>query len=447
MTQRTNPHGRARPRPGWRPAVLAAAVAAALAGCDSLLDVENPNQLVQEDLEQPAAAPAIVNGTLTTVARAHSYLLLMSSTISDELKWVGSRDGWREYDAGTISNASNEFADLVFPYVAEGRWMADEGVRLLTGFDAQNQLPNRNLLAQAHLYSAISYATIADLHEDFVFSNRKEAGAPFGTANMVKLYDQAIANLDKGLAVAQATGNVALRQTILAQRARTKHARGVWQKIKPSVNLASPLVNDAGAVADAEAFLALNPATDWRYRFTYSATTWQNEWGAWVNERLEMRPGDAYVVPTANDKQMASIRLRDPISNAADPAFARIVNEAVAARQYGPITVVSWREIQLILAEAALAAGNTAKFTTHVNAVRALDNLPAYSGQIPAIDLLKHMRMANLYLQNRRLSDMYRFGARSPTWMAGSEAVAKPGTLLPIANIERISNCHILGSC
>ena len=166
-----------------------------------------------------------------------------------------------------------------------------------------------------------------------------------------------------------------------------------------------------------------------------------------MNERLELRPSDSYVVPTANDKQVASIRLEDPIDGIPDPALTSILNEATTARNWPPITIVSARELLLILAEAELLAnGDTPVFRGYINRVRAVDGVSDYTGQIPAVDILQHQRMAGLYLTGRRLADHYRFGTRSPLWIPAGAAATRPGTLFPIAQIERTSNCHIVGS-
>jgi hypothetical protein len=416
-------------------------------GCSGLLDVENPNSLVQDDLNSPAAAGALANGALATVARGFGEIILLHGAASDELQFTGSRDAWIQLQEGDLRDPANEFSDAAWPFVVEGRWMADEAVRLLGEFDQEGNLANRLLLARAQLYSAIIYTQVADMWEDFALSNRTEAAPPRGADNMLGLYDRAIERLDAALAIAQVAGNAEFRATILAQRARTRHARAVRAKITPAGSTpADPLVNVAAANADAQAALALVAPT-WRYRFTYSANTVANNWGAWVNERLELRPSDSYVFPTATDKQVAGIKLRDPIDQVPDPALAGIINEAVVARQFGPVTVTSAREMRLILAEAALASGNTAGFATHINAIREGDGLTPWSGQVPALEMLRHHRMGGLYMTGRRLNDHYRFGTKSPLWNPNAAAAQRPGTLFPIAEVERTSNCHIQGSC
>lgn len=419
----------------------------ALTACNSLLDVENPNSLVQEDLETPNSAAALANGALSTVSRGVGEALMLHSASSDELQFTGSRDAWIQLETGDLRDPANEFTDAAWPFVSEGRWMAEEAVRLLEGFDAEGRLENPDYLARSKLYAAIMRTLIADLWEDFVLSDRREPAPPVGEGGMLGFYDYAIGQLDAALTIAQSTGNGELEGAIMAQRARTKHARAVREKFTPAGTAPSdPLVNDAGVNADALAALEM-VEDSWQYRFLYSSSTVSNSWGGWVNERLELRPSDAYVDATENDKEVESVTLLDPIDGVVSPALESIILEAVAARDWPPITVVSARELLLILAEAELAAGDDAGFTTYINRVRALDGLTAYSGQMDAEELLQHERMAGLYLTGRRLGDHYRWGTTSFRWNPNASAATRPGTLFPIAQVERTSNCFLAGTC
>jgi hypothetical protein len=133
----------------------------------------------------------------------------------------------------------------------------------------------------------------------------------------------------------------------------------------------------------------------------------------------------------------------DPIEGALDTRYMAFVTEFLAGEGYSPLTVVSERGLRLILAESALAGGDMAAFTEHINMIRVgLDKLTAYSGQISGSDMLQHERRVNLFLQYKRLQDHYRFGSTSMNWLAGSKAASTPGTMLPITRIEILANCH-----
>lgn len=434
-------------RPGrLRPLIAGLMVGSvALTGCSGIFDVENPNQVLREDLSNPVAANAVANGALSTVARGVSSTILPMAAVGDELKWVGSYDSGRELEQGNLSNARNEFTMGAFPNLSQGRWMADEAIRLLEIMDKDGTLKDRNDLARSYLYAGIAYVTIGDNFEDFVISDGREAQPPIGKDKMASVYDRAIDDLSRGLEIATATGNKDLRATLLAMRARARHARGVWQKVHSPGG--SPLVNDAEAVADANAFLALSMAADWKFRFAYSNLTVANTLGSWINERREFRFGDDFIVPDASGKLVASVKMKDPIDDVVDPALSKIINEFIVARQYGPLTITSAREIRLILAEAAIAANDIPAATAQINAIRSLDGLTPYSGQISAEAILRHTRLVNLFMQGRRTLDMYRFGQRSPLWLPTSEAYTTMKAELPIADIEARSNCYIVGTC
>jgi len=420
--------------------------------CSSLLDVKNPNNVNANDLNNPAAAPAIANGALATVAYGWGAILLEYSTASDELTWIGSRDGFRELDVGNMTNPTNEFTDAAFPFIGRARWMSDFAIKQLSDFDSAGTLKNRDDLARSYLYAAIAYTMVGDMFNNFpIGSDRSNAAPPLGRAKMDSTYKVAIAYTTAGLAIAQATGNNGLQLALTAQRARAEHARAVWGKLHPAgpgvPNGGSGIVSDPPANADAAAALAV-ATVDWKYRFAYSSTTIDNYMGAWVNSRQEMRVGDAYIKRSTKDT------LKDPITGLVDPELRRAATEfkgTSATQLYGPLTVVSARELYLILAEAGLAAGDTlstaGQFAVNINAVRALNGLPAYDPANAAhprpLDMLKYERKVNLFLQGRRLHDLYRFGERADLWQATtpvSETVSAPGTFFPITQIELLAN-------
>jgi len=442
---------------GVRSAVTALLLASVTA-CSSLLDVKNPNNVNANDLDNPAAAPAIANGALATVAYGWGAILLEYSTTSDELTWIGSRDGFRELDVGNMTNPTNEFTDAAFPFIGRARWMSDFAIKQLSAFDSAGTLKNRDDLARAYLYAAIAYTMIGDMFNNFpIGSDRRDAAPPLGRGKMDSTYTVAITYTTAGLAIAQATGNKSLQLALTAQRARSEHAKAVWAKLHPAgpgvPNGGSGIVTDPAANADASAALALATG-DWKYRFAYSSTTIDNYLGAWVNSRQEMRVGDGYIKPSTKDT------LKDPITGLVDPEVRRAAIEfkgTSATQLYGALTVVSARELYLILAEAGLATGDTltatGQFAVNINAVRALNGLTAYDPANAAhprpLAMLTYERKANLFLQGRRLHDLYRFGARADQWQATTpvaEAVSAPGTFFPITQIELLANPYCVAN-
>ena len=266
-TTATHPRRRVRPRFRGVP-MLAIWMVVAVSGCDSLLDVDNPNNVGGDDVVQPVAATAIANGALYTVQEGYGYMLAPYSTVSDELHWIGSRDAWLELELGTPDNPANEFTDGAFPEFAQGRWMTNEAILILEEHQTNGELEDDTDLARAYLYGAISLVLVADWFDDFAFSDRRESGPPIGDDNMGGLYTTAIGHLTSGLAIEGGSGSD-IERNLLAMRARTHHAAAVWGMIGPSTAsfpVASPLVLSAAAAADANAALAID-GTDWLYEF------------------------------------------------------------------------------------------------------------------------------------------------------------------------------------
>ncbi len=435
----------------WSAVLVALALAVSATACSSLLDVKNPNNVNASDLDNPAAAPSIANGAQSAVAYAWGGMLTEYATASDELTWIGSRDGFRELDVGNFTNPTNEFTDAAFPYVGRARWMADLAVQKLAGFDSAGTLKNRDDLARSYLYAAIAYTMIADQFNNFpIASDRQNAAPPVGPGKMDSLYTAAIAYTSKALPIVQGTKNKSLQIALTAMRARAQHAKAVWTLLHPlgtGVPHGNPLVYDAGTNADALAALALAAGTtDWKFRFSYGATTVDNYIGAWVNSRQEMRVGDSYINKATNDT------LKDPITGQVDPEFRRAAIDfkgTSATQLYTPLTVLSSRELYLMLAEGALATGDSILEAGYINQVRTLNALPAYdptnAAHPRALAMLKYERKVNLFMQGHRVHDLYRFGERADVWQVSTpvaEAVAAPGTFFPIMQVELLSNSY-----
>lgn len=429
--------------------VAAAALVGVLAttGC-GILDVNNPNNLTEDSLQKTQAANAVVNGALSLAAVAIPDIWQVYEIAGDGLYWIGSRDAWSELDFGFLNSSANEFADVAYPELAQARWMADEAVRLVKVHVDEGLTEFNGTLAKGYLIAGTIYTVIGEVQQEMTFSNKREAGAPVPAAQMLGVFDDAVSRLDQAVTLARAAGDAELETRALAMRARAKFAKGIRQKIQPSVNTSDPLVSDAGAVADANAALALMGGTDWRWQFHYSASTITNPLASWINSRAENQVGLDYVTvdPTAV-KIITGIALNDPIDGGPDREITRRVNEFfVSGLVYQPQTVVDERTMHMIIAEDALKRGDAATFTSEINAVRVgLDGLTPFSGQISDMAILQHERRVNTFLTGQRLADMYRFGIVDDLWQPNGQTLSAPGTLLPITITEIRSNCNMNG--
>lgn len=445
-----------------RAGLTAGALVLALGACDSLTDVENPNNVGQEDVQQPSAARAMVSGTLAMTAEALSRVQLAHGAMSDEFTWRGSFNHMNQLDLGIVRDDSNQYTEAAFNDLAAARWMAEETIGLLEGHAAEGNLANRQILGHAYLYSAIVHSTIPDMFEDFTFSDRQEPGPPIGEENMHTVYDVAEARLNSAMEAARASGDPATELAALALRARVRWAKALWHKLNPTVNVADPLIDDAGANADAAAVLAIAPP-DYRYRLTFGPSSQQSQMGFNANSRLEIAIANEFVKQDASGRLSCTAlnancredgtAIDDPIDGMKDPALRQLSVEFIQGGVFSAITVASARELHLILAEAALRRGNLAEFASHINAVRAFQPElspydPAVHAALSPLELLKHHRKVNLFPQiQRRLADLYRFGETSPNWIDSGDARTDPGSVFLISRTERQSNCFLNGTC
>jgi hypothetical protein len=230
-------------------------------------------------------------------------------------------------------------------------------------------------------------------------------------------------------------------------RARAKFDKAIWQKLNPSGKTpADPLVNDQGALDDALAAIPLL-GTDGRLALTVvTGLSYGNCFlPSCFNSRREISFNPAIGSYNATSKVLTVV-LRDPISGAPDPAVTAAMNEFITGNLLTSLVVTGARDARLMAAEVALAKGDLTTFATQVNAVRALYQLPAWTGaagQPTARDMLLHERRVNLFLQGRRLNDMYRFGVTKASWTAGADALACPGSEFPITDNERQANPNV----
>jgi hypothetical protein len=447
MINRLDKSGRAR----FGAMLLTLWLGVGVVGCNSLLDVDNPNNVVGEDILIPSAAQALANGALYEVSAGYTYVLMCYSQATDETHWVGSRDAFQQLDYGNVEYPLNEFTDQAYRDLAPARWMADKAIGILEGHLANNVLPDEQSLSVAYLWGALAYVTIADMFDDFTFSDMMVPQPPIGPANMGSLYTTAIGYTTSGMAL---DINAELERNLMAMRARARHAQGVWNLIGTMpISTGTGLISagDAAAAAtDAAAALALDPS-DWTYSLVYPSSGTYGDFQGDVNSRLEHRFGNRYIIPELADKRRdrtaanRGIRLMDPVGNVADMRLDAIMTPFEDGVQYSDLPILSAREMHLILAEDALVRGDNAAFATNINAARAwggLSDWTAGSG-VSQLDMLIHERQVNLFVQGRRLNDMYRFGITSDNWEVASTAFSAPGTFFPITKAEIDANCYI----
>jgi hypothetical protein len=440
----------------WRAPAVVLWLGICIAACSSLFEVENPNSALDEEWLSPIAATSLANGALYAVMEGYSYVLLVYSTVGDELDWSGSRDAFGKLDLGHIDDPLNEMSDQAFREFAPARWMCDEATKILEMHRDSNRLreEDHNDLARAYFYAAFVYTTVADFFEDFALSDRKRAAPPIGEDNMDSMYQTAIQYATDGLA--QVDENPTLEKYLLAVRAHARYSLGIWTLVgkKPINTGLIGAAHAAAAAADAADALALDD-TDWRYDLRHDATSPGNDLAYALNTRGEVRFGDEYIVPASGNRWRdvtapdRGVLLQDPIDAFGDPRLDEIMTRLENPGEYAGVTLLSAREMHLILVEDALVRADTADFEANINALRAFSPtaltpfVSGGAGMPTNQEMLIHERQVNLFLQGHRLHDMYRFDIQASKWESSSAAYLVPGTFFPITKAEIDANCHI----
>lgn len=432
----------------WTAAARASAAVLAvlvLSSCRDPLNVPDPNSIQVDDLDSPAGVASLVNGSLTNMNDALGEIAAIYATAGDEAQWIGTRQAWQSLSQGFVDDPLNEFSDAAFPDVTQARFMADRAVDRAEEY--QGQLSDEADVVRAYLYGAVLYTTLADVYDDFVIPEEPgEAAPPIGADNMARLYDQAIQWLNSAEDLAAQLDATELETRAIAYRARVRHARAVWGKLNPAGSTPSdPLVSNQEMADDALAALQrIGTGADWVWEAVYTSNTVDNNLAWQINQRGELQFGSTYVnVAEESDETVTGVALVDPVTGNPSPVIQRKISEFAAAEEFAPLSIVTARELHLLVAEHSLAEADTATFRTRVNNVRSLAGQQAYTDEVPPMEILRHTRQANLFLMNRRLADMYRFGAASPRWLPQSPAANEPGTFFPIAITEVRSNPNL----
>jgi hypothetical protein len=428
------------------------AVALVFGACD-LLEVENPNSLEEGNLNDPSSAQAMANGLKGSLARGMSYQLAPYGMATDELTWIGSRDAWQQLDFGNLDDPNNEFSDLAYPFLAEAYWLSGEYIERIEGFRDEGTLPSESILVETYFYGAITYASVADVYDDYVTgSSKREGGTRISETegiSMRSLYDRALTWIENAQALNEEAAEPTLQAELKALEARVRFGRSLWDKLNPLETGEDALVNNSEAKAAAEEALGML-AADGAYELPIEGgSSFDSYVAGQVNGRREMRIGDAYVEGTEEGNTFEEMTFEDPIEEVIHPYVQEIVTTRYpsSGTPTADITVVSAREMHLIIAEHELANSNMGAFDAAINELRAINDLSSYDGPssdgINRIALLEQSRQANLFFQGRRLKDLYRFQETTPEWVSSASAVESPGTFLPITASEIDQNENV----
>lgn len=421
-------NNRRRARTPSRGIVAVVLFAGVLAGCESLLEVEVPGAVTAESLDNPQMATSLLAGAVGELECALAQYVEGTAILADE---VISSAFWRTYNVwgaklqelNTITGPcqANLDGDGIGFYVglSRARFMADDAFERIAAFDAA-ELPLNKALAQAQLatYGGFAYTMLGE-----GFCEAAIAGGPILSRNAV--FELAAGKFATALTLAQEANDASLLNTARVGRARV-------------------LLN-LGRGAEA-ASLAREVPEGFTRNATYSTVTGRRYNRLWVttvrNRYLSAAP--AYRDLTLEGEPDTRVTL-DFNGSVGHDNFTPLYLQTKYPTANSPIPLASWREAQLIVAEAEL--GQSA--VDRINALRTFHNLPLY--QPTALDdatilgQVLEERRRELFLEGRRLNDKLRHDLPFPSGQNHKGEPYGPTTCMPLPNVERFSNPNISG--
>lgn len=395
-----------------------------LASCDSLLEVELPTRLPVATLEDPRLAKTLVEGAVADFECALVNYIAATGVLTDELYdstgWIAvtTWDQRRVFpdnaNLGTAGCTSLGYG--VYRTLHTARFQSEDAVRRLEDWTDEEVANRSALMAEAALYAGFSLTMLGEAFCELAI----DEGPLLTPAQVLGLAED---RFDRALELANQASTTSLANAARVGRARVRLDLG----------------NMAGAASDArevpEGFV-LNA--------TYSAAN-SRRWNRIYDDNY--RNLYISVHPSFHDLEVDGVPdSRVPVVDAGrngHDGVTRVWQQLKFTEVGSPIPIASWREAQLILAEAAGGAEAVAA----INALRASASLPAYGGGSDAeiTAQVREERRRELYLQGHRLNDMLRFDIPFEAGTTHKGVDFGPTTCLPLPDAERLNNPNVAG--
>ncbi len=414
-------------------AMLGTVLCLTLAACDDLtsLDQEAPSRIPADSLERPENAPLLVQSAIGDFECALASYVVAAGLVGDELANSNLAQILFDYDRRVILPTNDIYSTLtcddglptVYTVLSTARFSADNALRILEGA-TDEQVPDRTqLIATAAAYAGYSLVLLGE----GMCSAALDVGPELTPAQLLA---EAETRFTRAIDAATTVGDEQTLNLALLGRARARLGLG----------------NLPGAAEDA----ALIPE-GFLVEATYSGTRTRRENRVFTFVSLFLNG-------------TVDVPFRDlTFDGVPDPRVTVIDAETVGADNVtpiflpakypgfdSPIPVARWEEAQLILAEAAVAAGDVAGAVGIINTLHANAGLPPYAGGTPdeVMSQIIEERRRELFLEGHRLGDIIRYGlplfpAPGTPFYVGGEFGTQ--VCFPLPAVERDNNPNIAG--
>jgi len=368
----------------------AAVVPLALAACNSILDVQFPGRVPAEKVDDPSLATVLVDGVIGDLECAYNNYVAGNASHSDEYETSNSNvpgANWGEraitadeddYVVGPCEGIFLSFGLHTVMHTA--RFQAEDVFNRLNGW-TDAQVPNRKvLLATVKAYGAYPYVFFGETYCEISF----DGGSPVGRPASLAIAEQRFA---EAISLAQAAGNNDILNLARVGMARTKMDLKKWAEAAQFAQAVPPgylKLADRGT------------ENDRRYNKLYQNHT----------------SGGLYVIATdyrgLNDPRLM---VRDGGRGAFNPTVRLWVTDKYASLG-DPIRLASYREAQLILAEALAQQDQIAAAMAILNGRRAEVGLGPLSAATKAeaiTAVIGERRVELAFEGGHRMNDILRY--------------------------------------
>lgn len=375
-------------------AIVALGLTVAMAACnalDDLLSVDAPSRVVADDLRNPAAAGLLAASVANEFRCTLTYYATASALTGNEWRDASNNSVLNIWDQRVhdTSGYGSQYASAdcgssqpaIYQPLSRTRWLADETLSLLDGWDT-SQVPNKaELEAQTAMYAGFTYTLFGESMCTMAFDEGAEQ-MPSDAFNLaIQRFDRAIAagasgDILNAVRVGKARAQLNLGQTTAAATTAQDVPAGFSFELQYS-NAESVTRNK-----------------QWEFNIDDENTTIAEPYRNVVYEGVPDPRIPVVDQMTTNPQTGIAIWTSDKYPDASSP-----------------VELASWEEAQLIIAEAAIEATDYQDAADIFDALHAAVGLPAYAGglnETELMDQLVYERSAEMFLEGHHLQDLKR---------------------------------------
>lgn len=399
---------------------LVLATLAPLAACGSLLDVDSPGRIADEDLNDPEALLGLVAGMSGDLTQAIDDILQTVSVASNDLYHGGSYD-LAEIPRGVIlpEDVNNEWEEM-----QQARWVAENGLERIQGvFESQDRADefDRNaLVARAYALAGLANRTLGENVCSTVIDGGEEQPHTIHFSRAEEQFTRAIQ-------IGEASGNVEAVRAAYGGRASVRAWQGNW----------AGAVQDAQRVPDAFVYNAI-----------FNTSDLQNDLAFETHDRPEFTVVNTVYAAHADDPRVPWDTVFDRSGQIARGANGQTLffqqNKYVSEGDDVPL--VKGTEMLVLRAEAALRDRDIPgafALLDRAREVYGMAALPVPATLAEAWAVLRYERAATVWLEARHLWDLRRWFAAGPASPMYDAFLEGRDSCIPISEEERDANPNL----